>query len=414
MASLTTTTPFLSDLPLTSIEADSTITQQLAPLLISARRHLHMHPEVGFQEYETARFIREMLETHGLKPHGPVAGTGLYVDIEGEQPGPAVGYRADIDALPIQDQKQVPYASRQPGVAHLCGHDAHTSVGIGVALLLHQLRERLPGKVRVFFQPNEEGNPSGAPLMIRDGVLDGLEAVYAIHVDPTLEAGRYGLITGPSNAAADQIRITVRGESTGHAARPHEAVDTVWIATQIANALYQLVGRVTDARDRAVFTICRFEAGTAYNVIPAKVEFGGTLRSTTPESRIALKQRITETTEQIAALYGGQGEVKIGGGSPVVVNDPVVVRHVRATIKDLFSPQAIYDVPLPSMGSEDFAHYLERVPGILLRVGISSGEATCHPLHDTHSDLDEQILAPTAQLMAHILLRHLERRILDA
>ena len=381
---------------------------QLATLLTSIRRHLHMHPEVGFQEHETSAFIRTVLERHGMQPTYPLAGTGLYVDIEGASPGRHVGYRADIDALPIQDDKDVPYRSVKPGIAHLCGHDAHTAVAIGLAVLLQGMRDRFAGTVRVFFQPNEEGMPSGAPRMIEDGVLDGLEAVYASHVDPTLEAGRYGLITGPITAAADQFRIEVKGASTGHSARPHQYADTVWIATQIALSLYQMVGRHTDARNPAVLTICRIHGGEAYNVIPARVEFGGTLRTTNPTERERIRQRISEIATATASLYGAEARIEIRGGSPAVINDRRLMTLVEQTIIDEHSEDAVFWVPVPSMGSEDFAHYLQHIPGALLRLGTASGPATAHTLHDSLFDLDETMLAPAARLVSEVLIRHLE------
>ncbi|GIV59200.1 amidohydrolase [Rhodocaloribacter litoris] len=386
------------------------IRQDLPTLLTAIRHHLHMNPELGLQEFETARFIREVLEMHGLVPEGPVAVTGLYVDIKGAHPGPAVGFRADMDALPIQDGKQVPYASQRPGVAHLCGHDVHTTVGLGVALLLARLRDRLHGTVRVFFQPNEEGIPSGAPLMMREGVLDGLEAVYAIHVDPTLPVGVYGLITGPATASADRFRVLVQGPSTGHSARPHQSVDTIWVATQIMNTFYQLVGRVTDARNDAVLAITRIHGGEADNVIPDRVAFGGTLRCTVREDRDLLKAYLSRAASEIGALHRARIEVDIDDGAPAVVNDPRLIDNVRRTILEADGPSAIFEIPRPSLGAEDFAYYLEAVPGALIRVGTSSGPATSHPLHDACFDVDERALAPTARLMAHVLVNHLRNR----
>ena len=380
--------------------------------LTSIRRHLHMHPEVGFQERLTSQFIRSQLESHGLQVIGPIAGTGLYVDIPGEHPGPMVGYRADMDALPIQDAKQVPYASKHPGMAHLCGHDAHTTVGIGVALLLHQLREQIHGAVRVFFQPNEEGSPSGSVPMIRDGVLEGLEAAYCIHVDPTLDVGRYGLIMGPVTAAADRFRVHLHALSTGHSARPHQAKDTIWIATQLLNQFYQYAGRVTDARNAAVLTVCVFRGGDAHNVIPAEVEFEGTLRCLNNEDRIYIKKYMRHATEQFAALHDVTIDVEFMSGVPAVVNDGRLVENARDTIKQLFSEEAAFDIPVPSMGSEDFANYLDYIPGMLLRVGTRSNRHTSFPLHDAKFDIDEAALAPTVQLMAGTLINHLRNRTL--
>jgi amidohydrolase len=381
----------------------------LSELLVSVRRHLHRHPEVGMQERATSRFLRETLESYGLEVHGPVAETGLWVDIGGGDRSangrpPRVGYRADIDALPIQDAKSVSYHSRTDGVAHLCGHDAHAAVAVGVALLLHARREQLPGGgARVFFQPNEESVPSGAPLMIDAGVLDGIDTVYAVHVDPTLETGRYGLKAGPVTASSDRFDITVHGRGSGHSARPHESVDTVWIASQVMQALYQLAGRVTDARHAAVLTLCRMEGGQAHNVIPPTASFGGTLRTVKDDDRTVLREKMLRVAEETAALYGGTAELEIATGAPPVVNDATAVAAARHVIEERFGPDAVYDIPKTSMGAEDFAYYLREVPGALVRVGTQSGPETSHPLHDARFDLDESALAPTARLMADLL-----------
>lgn len=384
----------------------------LARLLIAIRRHLHMNPEVGMREHGTSQFIRTTLEGYGLDVKGPVAGTGLYVDIEGtadtvDGDSHLVGYRADIDALPASDQKHVPYRSQTPGVAHLCGHDAHTSVGIGVALVLNQMRDRIPGTVRVFFQPNEEGLPSGAPLMIRSGVLDGLEAVYGIHVDPTLDVGRYGLITGPVTAASDRFDVYVRQDGTGHSARPHEGADTVWIANQIMNQYYQLTGRITDARNPAVLTICKMEGGEAHNVIPETARFGGTLRSVNQGDRETIRSNMRRIAEQFGDMYEASVELAFEDGAPPVMNDEGAVRNVAVSVSEMFGEKAIYKIPQTSMGGEDFAYYLQELPGAFIRVGTSSGRKTSFPLHHHHFDIDERPLAPTARLMATVLINHL-------
>lgn len=382
--------------------------QSLAQVLVGVRRYLHRHPEVGMDEHNTARFIRETLEGYGLNVHGPIAGTGLYVDIEGEGSGRAVGYRADIDALPTQDQKQVPYRSQTPNVAHLCGHDAHTAIAIGVALVLHNNRDLLQGRARVFFQPNEEGLPSGAPLMIRGGILEGLDAVYAVHVDPTLEIGRYGLITGPATASSDRFEARIRQEATGHSARPHEGVDTVWIASQLMNQFYQLSGRITDARDPSVLTVTMLEGSEAHNVIPEQASLGGTLRTVSPEDRETLRTYMQRTAERMEDLHNAHVELNFEDGSPPVINDAAAIANVRATIRNTFGEEAIHHISESSMGGEDFAHYLKHVPGAFIRVGTASGPETSYPLHHHRFDLDETPLAPTARLMARVLLNHLD------
>jgi len=390
--------------PIADVAGDA---QSLAHVLVSVRRHLHRHPEVGMDEHNTSRFIRETLEGYGLDVHGPIAGTGLYVDIEGNAPGQAVGYRADIDALPTQDQKQVSYRSQTPGVAHLCGHDAHTAIAIGVALVLHNNRDRLQGTARIFFQPNEEGLPSGAPLMIRAGVLEGLDAVYAVHVSPTLEVGRYGLITGPATASSDRFEVNVRQEGTGHSARPHEGVDTVWLASQLMSQFYQVAGRVTDARNPSVLTVTMLDGSQAHNVIPEQASFGGTLRTVSQSDRETIRSYMHDTAERVGAMHDAHVELNFEDGSPPVMNDEDAIANVEATIHETFGAEAIHQIQESSMGGEDFAHYLKHVPGAFVRVGTASGPETSYPLHHHRFDIDETPLAPTSRLMARVLINHL-------
>ncbi len=376
--------------------------------LRACRQHLHQYPEVGFQEFETARHIRQVLTDRGLHVEGPIAKTGSYVDIEGlaDGTGRTIGYRADIDALPIQDAKTTPYASKHTGVAHLCGHDVHTTIAIGIALLLHAHRDQFAGTIRVFFQPNEEGNPSGAPEMIKDGVLDGLEAAYAVHVDPTLPSGQYGVKKGAFTAAAARFKIEVSSPSTGHSARPHEAIDTVWTATQIANQLYQLAGRFTDPRDATILTICRFFAGEAYNVVPSLVEFGGTVRCTSMETLQRMQEMIRATAAAVCQTSGASVNVEFDVGLPPVINDGRLVDHLIENIVAHNGKDAVYHIPRPSMGGEDFANFQQVIPGAMIRVGTSNSPATSYPLHDAHFDVDESAIVPAIELMTRVLISH--------
>lgn len=396
----------------TALEADDVIVsaEAMREFLVGVRRHLHRHPELGFAEFETSRYIRTTLEDRGVAVSGPIAQTGLFVDIEGDHPGETVAYRADIDALPIQDLKIVPYVSSVDGVAHLCGHDAHTSIAVGTVLTLAQRKDEIHGRVRVFFQPCEEGQPSGALAMIKDGVLNGVEAIFASHVDPTLSVGKYGLITGPVTAGYDSFVIRVKGNSTGHSARPHQSTDTVWIAVQVMNALYQIVGRVNDARNSSILTITRMSGGKALNVIPRMVEFGGSLRSVHRSDQALLRRQVEKTTRQFAALYNAEIEFELFPGAPAVVNHPSLMETVEDTIVDLYGEDAIFRVTVPSMGSEDFAHYLDHIPGALIRVGTSDGPSTSHPLHDSRFDIAESALAPATDMISQTLINHLKRR----
>ena len=390
------------------LEGNLTEPEQLSRLLVRVRRHLHRNPELGLHEFKTSRFIREVLETHGLTVVGPLAETGLYTDIVGHHHGPTVAYRADIDALPIQDQKRVAYKSINKGIAHLCGHDAHTAMAIGVAVYLDHHRDQIHGTVRVFFQPNEEGIPSGAPLMVRDGVLEGVDAVFASHVDPTVEAGRFGLMNGAVTASADRFRVRVVAGSTGHSARPHQATDPIWIATQIISDMYKMLGRISDPRKPAVIAICRMHAGEAYNVIPDEAEFGGTFRCTANEDREVFKGRIEQTAKYVGEGHGARVEVDFDLGSPPVVNDSNLVSVLREIILEEHGPEAVYDIPVPSMGAEDFAHYLEHVPGMLIRIGTCSSPDTAYVLHDSRFDIEEDVLAPASMTISKALIRVLQ------
>ena len=384
------------------------LSEDFVEYLIALRRHLHRNPEIGFEEYATSRLVRDHLESHGLQVSGPHAKTGLFVDIDGERPGPHIGFRCDLDALLLQDAKHVAYASRNTGVAHACGHDVHTAVGIGVALNLHQLRHRLRGRVRILFQPNEEGNPSGSIPMIEAGVCDPLKALYCVHVDPTLDVGQFGIPEGQVTASSDRVRVEVTAPSTGHSARPHNVKDTVWIATQLLNQYYQLIGRITDPRNPAVFTVCVLEAGLAHNVIPAKVSFEGTLRSLNDNDRVFLVNYMQRAAENFARLHGVKIELINRGGLPAVINDPKLCQITRTCVHNLFGKDAALDICVPSMGAEDFANYLTVVPGMLIRVGTRGNTSTGYPLHDALFDVDERALSHSVRLMTQVLMYHTE------
>ena len=390
----------------------SSLQAEFLEYLSAIRRHFHRYPEVGFEEHATSRLVRNHLECHGLEIVGPVAETGLYVDIIGDHPGPHIGYRCDMDALKLTDAKRVSYASQNSGTAHGCGHDAHTAIGLGVALMLHARKSRMHGSVRVVFQPNEEGDPSGSVPMVEAGVCDPLEAIYCIHVDPTLDTGQFGVPEGQVTAASDRLLIRVSAPGTGHSARPHQVRDTIWIATQLLNQYYQYVGRITDARNAAILTICRIQGGRTHNVIPNEVTFEGTLRTLNEADRKYLNAYMQRTAAQFAALHDVTIDLSRVGGLPPVINDARLRGNVRSAIVDLFGAKAPVDICVPSMGSEDFANYLEWVPGMLVRVGTRSGKSTAYPLHHASFDLDETALGLTVQLMTLVLMRHLRNQIL--
>ncbi|HEX8299099.1 MAG TPA: amidohydrolase [Rubricoccaceae bacterium] len=382
--------------------------------LVELRQALHRRPEVGFNEHETQATLRAWLTERGFAPGPPLAGTGFTVEVEGTAPGaaqgPTVAYRTDMDALPITELSGADYASEIPGIMHACGHDAHMAIACGVALVARARADEMRGRLRILFQPNEERAPSGAPVMIRDGALDGVAAVYAVHVDPTIEVGRFGVKAGPLQAGCSPFSITISGGRSGHSARPHEVVDTVAVATHIASELYTLAGRVTDARRPAVLTLCRLRAGDALNVIPAEAEIGGTLRAVDTPTLVTLRDAVVRVAEGLAAAHNATATVAFTDLLPAVVNTPDEAARTRAAVADTLGEDAVLDLPLPSMGGEDFAYYLEHVPGALVRVGTAGSDATRYPLHDARFDLDERALGLASRVMAEVCLRDLADR----
>jgi amidohydrolase len=385
------------------------IEEELADL----RHTLHQHPEPGWAEFQTSKTLQTRLADYGLTSTGETAGTGFYLDIQGGQEGPVIAYRADMDALPIQDRKEKPYASRRTGFGHLCGHDVHSTIAYGVARLLHSHRHELKGAVRVFWQPAEEVTPSGAPMILKEGVLDDIEAIYGIHCDPTLPSGCYSSRPGAETGSFDTFEVTVNAPSTAHSARPYEGKDTIWIANQIIQHFYQMIGRITDVRKPAVIAICTFHAGEALNVIPHHASFGGTLRTMNEQLRQQLREYMTDITREIGRINGVDARIRLGDGSPSVINNYQLYRFMRTLIGSQFGDDKFLDRE-QSIGAEDFAFYTERFPGLFLRVGTAHTPDTSFPLHHSRFDVDERIFAPASALMAYALIRHLRDRVLHS
>lgn len=370
--------------------------------LIALRRALHQEPEIGFQEFKTAARLREACVNGGLTPSEAVAITGFHVDA-----GPAtetfLAYRADIDGLPIDDLKTAAYRSTLPGYGHLCGHDAHSTVATAVARLLKSRERELKRRVRVFFQPAEETSPSGAPQIVDAGVLDGAELVMGMHCDPTLPVGAFGLKPGADTASFDGFDITVHAPYALHSARPHTGPDAMWIALKLASELYALPTRITDSQVASVIAVGTFHGGQAINAIPERVRFSGTIRTSGEDARRTLNEHLAKLIEGYERIYGVRIEHIRHEGSPPVVNDEALTARVEAHIRSVHGPDKMVR-RIQSMGAEDFGHYTARMPGVFVRVGTRSGEATAHELHSNYFDMDESVLAPTAALFADTLI----------
>lgn len=377
---------------------------EAAPGTIELRRDLHRHPELGWTErrttYELARRLREL----GLDPEVRDDGVGLVVDV-GPAP-PRVGFRADLDALPIEEANDVPYRSRNEGVMHACGHDAHAAIGVGIAEVLVRLGS-LPAGVRFVFQPAEELLPGGAVTLVAEGVHEGLEALVAFHVDPSLEPGLVGTRVGPITAASDKFTIHLHGPG-GHTSRPHQTVDLHHVAARVVLDLPTRLRARLDPLRTVVPVFGRVAGGTAPNVIPTRVELAGTMRTVDPETWQELPKLTAELVDEIVAPFGARAELDYVQGSPPVVNDAAVVAAVEAAVAALYGPEAIRTTH-QSLGSEDFAWYLEDVPGAMLRLGVAR-EGPPVDLHSATFDLDESALEVGVAVGAAALLELIARR----
>lgn len=365
--------------------------RELAGQVVSWRRHLHQHPEVAFVERETAQYIREALaRIPGLVISTPTI-TSTVARLIGGQPGRTIAVRADIDALPIHEENDVPYRSLVDGVMHACGHDGHTSIVLGLATLLARHRDQLAGEVRFFFQHAEEVAPGGAEAMVQHGVMNGVDAIIGIHLWATTPTGRIGIVSGPAMAAPDVFTCTIMGRG-GHAAIPQDTVDPIVIGAQVVSALQNIVSRTVDPFDPVVVSVTQFHAGTTHNVIPDTATLNGTVRTFDP----ALRQRVPETMERIIKgicdAHNATYEFSIERGYRPVVNDPAICERLEKVVMRTFGPDVL--TPLrPTMGGEDFSAYLQKAPGVFAFVGAGRAEdVPPFPHHHPRFNIDEASL----------------------
>lgn len=381
----------------------------LAPTLVEVRRDLHRHPELAFHEERTAGVVEGALRRLGLKPRR-VAGTGVICDIDGGGPcRRAVALRADLDALPVRDAKDVPYASTVAGAAHACGHDGHVAMLLGAAEVLAALRHRLPGRVRLIFQPGEELIPGGAGLMINEGALEGVTAALGMHLWTLEPCGRAWCNPGPMMAAADEIRIVIIGRG-GHGAAPHDAVDPLLVAAQAVVNLQTVVSRRVDPLKPAVLSICTFHAGSAYNIIGDRAELTGTVRTLDRGLQDAMPGFIEGVLRGTCEAAGASFELDYRRGYPPVVNDAAAARAARQACAAVLGEGNVLSLP-PVMGGEDFALYQAHVPGayMFLGAGFAPGSGgTSVPHHHPQFDFDERALPLGVEVWAHAALLALE------
>ncbi|MRR10288.1 amidohydrolase, partial [bacterium] len=332
-----------------------------------------------------------------------VGGTGVVGLLRGARPGRCVALRADMDCLPVEEQNRVPYRSAAPGRMHACGHDAHMAMLLAAAAQLAARRDTLQGSVKFLFQPGEETPPGGALGMIRDGALQhpAVDAAFAVHVDSSLPSGSVGLRRGPMMAASDNFRIEITGRG-GHAARPHNCLDPVVCGGAMIGALQTIVSRAVDPAQPAVVTVGRFVAGTKHNIIPQTALLEGTARTIDRHSHAMMPRWIARIARDTARAYGQTAVLDYERGYPVLVNDPGMVGFAAAVAAKLLGRKAVAMIDQPLMGGEDFAYFLQRVPGCLIRLGTNSGPDTAFPWHHPRFDIDESVLPKGARLLAEL------------
>ena len=387
------------------------LSRKILPDIIKIRRLLHQNPELAFAEVETGKLVAGELAKLGIKVKRGVGKTGLVGILNGNGNAGVVGLRADMDALPITEETGFSFASHNKGVMHACGHDSHMAMLLGAARILSMLKNELPGTVKFIFQPSEEKNPGGAPSMIRDGALlnPRVDAIFGQHITTDLPAGRMGFRSGPLMASADEIYITVIGRG-GHGAKPHEAIDPIFISAQIILALQAVISRMKDPLEPSVLTIASIHGGTATNIIPDSVRLSGTLRTMNESWRKKALAMIERTAVGCARGLGGDCKVEVSHGYPVLVNSEAETSLARETAATLFGKGAAIIVP-PQMGAEDFSYFLQKVPGSFWWVGAGNSRiGATASIHSSKFKVDESAFMYGTALLASVALEYLLRR----
>jgi len=382
---------------------------KLAPRLIEIRRHIHSHPELSGQEYQTAAFVAGVLSSNGVHVQEAVGKTGVVGEVQGTgSTDSLLAIRSDMDALPIQERTGLEYASRAAGIMHACGHDVHTTVGLGTAMVLSQLADELPGNVRFVFQPAEE-TAQGASWMVKDGAMDKVRAILSLHVFPSIPAGSVGIRYGALTAAADDLEIIIVGES-GHGARPHEAIDAIWIAAQVITTLQQAISRTQNPLRPVVLSIGQISGGRAPNVIADQVKLLGTVRSLHPETRANLPKWISQIVAHVCDMYGARYEVNYRPGTPGVQNDLFLSQLLQTAAEEAWGSDRVQVLTEPSLGAEDFSLYLEHAPGAMFRLGVGyEDRAINYPLHHPQFEVNESAILTGVITLAYSAYKYFQQ-----
>lgn len=375
--------------------------------VVGWRRHLHRNPEVSYHEDETSRFVYETLETFGDLELSRPTKTSVMARLVGASGGRTLAIRADMDALPIQEENDFEFASQNPGAMHACGHDGHTAMLLGTAKILSGMRDSIRGEVRFLFQHAEELSPGGAEEMVEAGVMDGVDVIIGAHLWSQLPVGRIGVTYGPMMAAPDIFEITIQGKG-GHAAMPHQVVDSIAVGAQVVTNLQHVVSRETDPIDDVVVSVSRFSGGTTHNVIPGTVEMVGTIRTLDPGVRKSVPGLMERVIKGVTQAHGALYEFRYKPGYRPVINDEEVTREIEETVKDVFGEDYI-EIMRPNMGGEDFSAYLQRAPGTFFLVGAGNEEeGIVHPHHHPRFTIDEDALGYGVKMFVNAAFRLLD------
>lgn len=374
---------------------------------IAIRQHLHAHPELSYQEYETSKYIQQKLEAYGISYISGVAGTGVVALIKGNHPEKKIiALRADMDALPIKEENEVAYKSCYEGVMHACGHDVHTTCLLGAAKILNETRQQWEGTIKLIFQPGEEKNPGGASLMIRDGVLENPEpaAILALHVHPGMEVGEFSFRKGKCMASADEIYITLRAKG-GHAAAPHLSADPIYAAAQLVISLQQIVSRYNSPINPTVLSITSIRGGNTTNVIPDEVKMMGTLRAMDENWRARAHQLIAAQVNATEESTGVKIELHIDKGYPVVYNNEELTERAWQLARELAGHHQVSETEL-RMGAEDFGYYAQKIPGCFFRLGAGNkARGITSNVHTPTFDIDENAIEKGMAMMAWLAVQ---------
>jgi hippurate hydrolase len=370
--------------------------------IVALRRDIHREPELGFDTEKTAEKVLAAIDGLPLEIETGVAQNGIVATLHGEGDGPTVALRADMDALPIHEDTGLPFVSEIDGRMHACGHDAHTSMLVGAAHTLSGMRDRLNGTVRFVFQPAEEGG-GGGKVMVDEGVADDVSSIFALHLWPGLPFGKVATKAGPIMAAADAFEMEIKG-SGAHGAMPHLGADAVVIAAQVVTALQTVVSREVDPVEPAVLTVGEIGAGTAFNIIPEKARIGGTVRTLNADLREKMPGRIEELARGVARGMRGDAELDYRFSYPVTINDEGAAGRALNVAGELFGDESVLELSNPSMGAEDFAFFLEKVPGAFIWLGVGEDVSG---LHTPQFAFDEEVLPRGSALLAALALESL-------